>query len=41
MTARVIDRRIPGIPEAIRAYGREKVPTSALSRGWRAWPDVP
>ncbi|WP_371479874.1 molybdenum cofactor biosynthesis protein B [Kitasatospora sp. NBC_00315] len=33
MTARVIDRQIPGVPEAIRAYGREKVPTSALSRG--------
>ncbi|MFD8478858.1 molybdenum cofactor biosynthesis protein B [Kitasatospora sp. NPDC059673] len=33
MTARVIDRPIPGIPEAIRAYGREQVPTSALSRG--------
>ncbi len=33
MTARVIDRQIPGIAEAIRAYGREKVPTSALSRG--------
>ncbi|WP_329566896.1 MogA/MoaB family molybdenum cofactor biosynthesis protein [Kitasatospora sp. NBC_01266] len=33
MTARVIDRQIPGIAEAIRAHGREKVPTSALSRG--------
>ncbi|MFD5464511.1 molybdenum cofactor biosynthesis protein B [Kitasatospora sp. NPDC127059] len=33
MTARVIDRQIPGIPEAIRAHGRDKVPTAALSRG--------
>ncbi|MBO1418417.1 molybdenum cofactor biosynthesis protein B [Streptomyces sp. FH025] len=33
MTARVIDRPIPGIAEAIRAYGRDKVPTAALSRG--------
>ncbi|MFF2122470.1 molybdenum cofactor biosynthesis protein B [Kitasatospora sp. NPDC058184] len=33
MTARVIDRQVPGIAEAVRAYGREKVPTSALSRG--------
>jgi molybdopterin biosynthesis enzyme MoaB len=24
---------VPGIPEAIRAYGRDKVPTAALSRG--------
>ncbi|WP_353943104.1 MogA/MoaB family molybdenum cofactor biosynthesis protein [Streptomyces sp. HUAS MG91] len=32
-TARVIDHEVPGIPEAIRAYGREKVPTAALSRG--------
>ncbi|MFF3400796.1 molybdenum cofactor biosynthesis protein B [Streptomyces sp. NPDC002659] len=33
VTRRVIDHEIPGIPEAIRAYGREKVPTAALSRG--------
>ncbi|GAA2270583.1 MULTISPECIES: MogA/MoaB family molybdenum cofactor biosynthesis protein [Kitasatospora] len=33
MTARVIDRQVPGIAESIRAYGREKVPASALSRG--------
>ncbi|MCG6498977.1 molybdenum cofactor biosynthesis protein B [Kitasatospora sp. A2-31] len=33
MTARVIDREIPGIAEAVRAYGREKVPTASLSRG--------
>ncbi|MFI7341832.1 molybdenum cofactor biosynthesis protein B [Streptomyces sp. NPDC050085] len=32
-TARVLDHEIPGIPEAIRAYGRQKVPTAALSRG--------
>ncbi|MFI9152823.1 molybdenum cofactor biosynthesis protein B [Streptomyces sp. NPDC053367] len=32
-TRAVIDREVPGIAEAIRAYGREKVPTSALSRG--------
>ncbi|WP_175410734.1 molybdenum cofactor biosynthesis protein B [Streptomyces sp. TRM64462] len=32
-TRRVLDHDIPGIPEAIRAYGRDKVPTAALSRG--------
>ncbi|MEO3765582.1 MogA/MoaB family molybdenum cofactor biosynthesis protein [Streptomyces sp. B8F3] len=33
MTARVLDRHLPGVPEAIRAYGYAKVPTAALSRG--------
>ncbi|TGB07962.1 MogA/MoaB family molybdenum cofactor biosynthesis protein [Streptomyces sp. MZ04] len=32
-TRRVIDYEVPGIPEAIRAYGRDKVPTAVLSRG--------
>ncbi|MFV2121516.1 MogA/MoaB family molybdenum cofactor biosynthesis protein, partial [Streptomyces sp. Act-28] len=32
-TRRVLDHEVPGIPEAIRAHGREKVPTAALSRG--------
>lgn len=32
-TRAVIDHEVPGIPESIRAYGRQKVPTSALSRG--------
>ncbi|MFD7440969.1 molybdenum cofactor biosynthesis protein B [Streptomyces sp. NPDC059909] len=32
-TRRVLDYEIPGIPEAIRAYGLAKVPTAALSRG--------
>ncbi|MCG7529377.1 MogA/MoaB family molybdenum cofactor biosynthesis protein [Streptomyces sp. OfavH-34-F] len=32
-TRRVLDHEIPGIPEAIRAEGRDKVPTAALSRG--------
>jgi len=32
-TLKVLDYEIPGIPEAIRAFGREKVPTAALSRG--------
>ncbi|MFJ9681028.1 molybdenum cofactor biosynthesis protein B [Streptomyces sp. NPDC101194] len=33
VTRRVLDHEIPGIPEAIRAEGRDKVPTAALSRG--------
>jgi molybdopterin biosynthesis enzyme MoaB len=32
-TRRVIDHEVPGIAEAIRAYGGQKVPTAALSRG--------
>jgi molybdenum cofactor synthesis domain-containing protein len=28
-----LDREVPGIAEAIRAHSRERVPTSALSRG--------
>ncbi|MEU9186615.1 MogA/MoaB family molybdenum cofactor biosynthesis protein [Streptomyces sp. NPDC048484] len=32
-TRKVIEYEVPGIPEAIRAFGREKVPTAALSRG--------
>lgn len=33
MTRAVLDYEIPGIAEAIRAYARDQVPTSALSRG--------
>ena len=33
MTQRVLDYEVPGIAEAIRALGREKTPTAALSRG--------
>jgi molybdenum cofactor synthesis domain-containing protein len=33
MTARVLDREVPGIAEAIRAAGRVGVPTAALARG--------
>jgi molybdenum cofactor synthesis domain-containing protein len=33
MTRRVIEREIPGIAEAIRLVGREKVPAAILSRG--------
>ncbi|MGW7422324.1 MogA/MoaB family molybdenum cofactor biosynthesis protein [Streptomyces sp. NPDC054813] len=32
-TRAVIDHEVPGIAEAVRAFGREKVPTAALSRG--------
>ncbi|ANB06903.1 molybdenum cofactor synthesis protein [Streptomyces ambofaciens] len=32
-TRAVIDHEVPGIAEAVRAYGRDKVPTAALSRG--------
>ncbi|MGW2649664.1 MogA/MoaB family molybdenum cofactor biosynthesis protein [Streptomyces sp. NPDC001393] len=32
-TRAVIDHEVPGIAEAIRAHGRQKVPTAALSRG--------
>ncbi|MET9290438.1 MogA/MoaB family molybdenum cofactor biosynthesis protein [Streptomyces sp. NPDC003077] len=32
-TRRVVDYEVPGIPEAIRAAGRAKVATAALSRG--------
>ncbi|MBO4255568.1 MogA/MoaB family molybdenum cofactor biosynthesis protein [Streptomyces griseorubiginosus] len=32
-TRKVIDYEVPGIAEAVRAFGREKVPTAALSRG--------
>ncbi|WP_151478242.1 MogA/MoaB family molybdenum cofactor biosynthesis protein [Streptomyces albicerus] len=32
-TRRVLDHEIPGIAEAIRAFGRDKVPTAVLSRG--------
>ncbi|WP_433333419.1 MogA/MoaB family molybdenum cofactor biosynthesis protein [Spirillospora sp. CA-294931] len=33
MTARVLDREIPGLAEAIRQEGRDKVPAAVLSRG--------
>lgn len=32
-TASVLERELPGIAEAIRRYGQEKVPTAVLSRG--------
>jgi molybdenum cofactor synthesis domain-containing protein len=33
VTRTVLDYEVPGIAEAIRAYSRDKVPTSMLSRG--------
>jgi molybdenum cofactor synthesis domain-containing protein len=33
MTRRLLDYEVPGIAEAIRAYGATKVPTASLSRG--------
>ncbi|MBN0048341.1 MogA/MoaB family molybdenum cofactor biosynthesis protein [Streptomyces actuosus] len=32
-TRELLDFEVPGIAEAIRAFGREKVPTAVLSRG--------
>ena len=32
-TAPVIEKLLPGIPEALRAHSRERVPTADLSRG--------
>lgn len=33
MTSRVVDREVPGIAEAVRQAGRDKVPAAILSRG--------
>lgn len=33
MTRRVLDFEVPGVADAIRRYGQDKVPTAALSRG--------
>src|SRR5262249_32129044 len=32
-TGEVIEREVPGLAEALRAAGREKIPTAILSRG--------
>jgi len=32
-TAQVVERIVPGIPEAMRAYGLQKTPRAVLSRG--------
>lgn len=40
-TRRVLDHEVPGIPEAIRAEGRDKVPTAALSAVSRESPAAP
>ena len=32
-TAPLINKQLPGIPEALRAYSRDKVPTADLTRG--------
>jgi molybdenum cofactor biosynthesis protein MoaC len=32
-TAAVIDRRLPGVEEAFRGYGQDRLPTAMLSRG--------
>lgn len=33
-TEPLLERQIPGLPEALRAYARDRVPTSVLSRGY-------
>lgn len=33
ITVELLDRQLPGVMEAVRAAGRDKVPTASLSRG--------